>query len=64
MYRPSIFYALVAAGVEVSAQNRVSGFYYSFYSCLVITVKILKFRTPQKIAVITLKVEQDDFSLK
>ena len=28
------------------------------------TVKILKFRTPKKFAVITLKVEQDDFSLE
>ena len=28
------------------------------------TVQILKFRTPQKFAVITLKVEQDDFSLE
>ena len=28
------------------------------------TVKILKFRTPKKFAVIALKVEQDDFSSK
>ena len=27
-------------------------------------VKILKFRTPRKLAVITLKVEQDGFSLE
>ena len=28
------------------------------------TVKILKFRTPKKFAVVTLKVEQDDFFLE
>ena len=34
------------------------------YSATEITIKNLKIRTPEKIAVITLKVEQDGFSLE